>query len=273
MALLPPFFLDCVVAIGIKDPKSGEKSWIATGFLYGYLNRVEKDGKKNYLVGLITNRHVFENQQEVTLRFNTKKDEPAREYRLILHNEKNEPQWFAHSNSEIDVAVIPIPFTLLEEDGIKAAYFFSDEHAADTEKMNELGITEGDFAYVLGFPMGIIGGEKNRAIVRSGSIARIQDALAGASIDYLLDIFIFPGNSGGPVISKPEAIAIKGTKSQAAAHLIGIVKEYISYQDIAISVQTDRPRVVFEENSGLAAVHPVDFIHEIIEKSLESMEK
>lgn len=90
--------------------------------------------------------------------------------------------------------------------------------------MKELEITEGDFAYVLGFPMGIIGDKRNTVIVRSGSIARIRDALAKVNPIFLVDAFVFPGNSGGPVISKPDAISIQGTKSQDAAYLIGIVQ-------------------------------------------------
>jgi len=34
VALIPPFFLDCVVAIGTDD-YDAERVWIASGFLYG----------------------------------------------------------------------------------------------------------------------------------------------------------------------------------------------------------------------------------------------
>jgi hypothetical protein len=100
--------------------------------------------------------------------------------------------------------------------------------------------------------------------VRSGTLARVRDLLARTSKIFLVDAFVFPGNSGGPVILKPEAIAIEGTKAQIAPYLIGIVQAYVPYQDVAVSLQTGRPRVIFEENAGLAAVHPVDFIEETI---------
>ena len=35
--------------------------------------------------------------------------------------------------------------------------------------------------------------------------------------------------------------------------------------DIAVSQQTHRPRIVFEENSGLAEVIPIDRVNETIE--------
>jgi len=128
---------------------------------------------------------------------------------------------------------------------------------------------EGDFAYVLGFPMGIVGERRSTVIVRRAAIARIRDALDKSSNDFLIDAFIFPGNSGGPVVSKPEAISIRGTKSQSASYLIGIVRSHVSYRDVAVSRQTNLPRVIFEENSGLATVHPVDSFQEIIPRFRE----
>ena len=113
--------------------------------------------------------------------------------------------------------------------------------------------------------MGLIGEERNYVIARSGGIARVRDALYSSSKDFLIDTFIFPGNSGGPVILRPEAFSIVGTKTITESYLIGIVKGYVPYQDIAYSLQTQRPRVVFEENSGLASVHPIDFILDILD--------
>src|SRR5205814_3445547 len=138
----------------------------------------------------------------------------------------------------------------LLEQGIRFSYFRSETHVADRSKALELGISEGDGVYSLGFPMGLVGGERNFVIVRQGAIARIRDALAGTTKEFLIDAAIFPGNSGGPVVTRPELASIQGTKAQNAAYLVGLVKAYIPYQDAAISLQTRRPRIVFEENSG-----------------------
>lgn len=56
-----------------------------------------------------------------------------------------------------------------------------------------------------------------------------------------------------------------GTQSQKESRLIGLVKGYITYTDVAISPQTKRPRVAFEENTGLTNVEPVDRIIETIQ--------
>lgn len=139
------------------------------------------------------------------------------------------------------------------------------------DKANEIGVSEGDGVFVLGFPQGNIGTEnRNFAIVRQGCIARVQDWLSKERQNILIDAPVYPGNSGGPVVLKPEPTAIQNTKSNNRASLIGMVESYIPYQDIAISPQTGRPRVVFEENSGLANVIPGDVILETIEGALAS---
>ncbi len=263
MALIPPFFLDCVVAIGTDD-YDAERVWIASGFLYGrYLK--QEAAEKIYQVFLVTNRHVLEGLSRVYLRFNPLEGEAAKELPLDLTDNDGNAIWMAADDSQIDVAVIPIELSRLTGAGVRFAFFKSDEHVANVEKMNALGITEGDFAYVLGFPMGQVGGDKNYVIVRSGTVARIRDVLASVSSEFLVDAFIFPGNSGGPVVSKPELMAVAGTKPQTTAHLIGIVSGYATYRDIAISQLTGRQRVIFEENSGLAAAHPIDFVETIID--------
>ena len=59
---------------------------------------------------------------------------------------------------------------------------------------------------------------------------------------------------GGPVVLRPAAISIQDTKATGRAYLIGIIKSYVPYRDVAVSQRTGNPRVIFEENSGLAAV-------------------
>jgi len=270
--------MDCVVAIGIdnKDVNGHEidnpKTWIATGFLYGYAIKKLDNEKNQYMISLVTNRHVFNNLSSIYLRFNPQANESAWDYKIDLLDDNGDAIWITHQDPEIDIALIPINFNQLIEHKIQANVFQNDNHIANIDKMNKVGITEGDFAYVLGFPMGLVGDHRNTVIVRGGSIARIRDALNRTNKEFLVDAFVFPGNSGGPVISKPEAMSISGTKSLKSANLIGIVKSYVPYQDIAVSVQTKRPRVIFEENSGLASVHPVDFIEEIISEYLKTFD-
>lgn len=272
MALIPKFFLDCVVAIGVPSEKEQVK-WIASGFLYGDFVK-ELDEAIRYNVYLITNRHVFEELKQVFLRFNPRAKEPAKTYLLDLVDKQSKKKlWAPHPNSNIDIAVEPVNIKLLREEGIQFAYFQSDQHVATLDKIGEVGITEGDFVYTLGFPMGLVGPERNYVIARSGNIARIQDAIDRKSNEFLIDAFTFPGNSGGPVVTKPEAIAIQNTKAISSAYLVGVIQSYVPYQDVAVSTQTQQPRVIFEENSGLTAVIPIDFVIEAINVHKQAIAK
>ena len=272
MALIPRFFLDCVIAIGVPSGK-GQVKWIASSFLYGDFFKKAGEEKSIYHVYLVTNRHVFNGLKEVHLRFNPTGKEPAKTYSLDLVDTQSKKLWTPHTDPNIDIAVTTININLLKEHGIQFAYFQSDQHVAALDKVAELGITEGDFIYTLGFPMELVGPERNYVIVRSGNIARIQCAIEHRSNEFLIDALTFPGNSGGPVVTKPEAIAIHETKAVSSAYLIGVVQSYLPYQDFAISEQTKKPRVMFEENSGLTAAIPIDFVKEAIATHKETKAK
>lgn len=84
------------------------------------------------------------------------------------------------------------------------------------------------------------------------------------NIVFLLDSFIFPGNSGSPVFSQPYMNALNGTKNINQTWLLGIVQGFLPYVDEAKSEQTGKTRVTFTENSGLALVHPMDYVEEVI---------
>lgn len=274
MALIPPFFLDCVVAIGVQNTVNGkvQKNWIGTGFLFGqYVKTHDNDNsKKDYKVYLVTNRHVVNNQQSIILRFNPQNEQPAKDYPAILFDKKGKQLWTGHPNPKVDVAVLKININKIHDEGMKFGIFKSDTDIVTKDNMKKHGLSEGDFIYALGFPVGLVSKDRQHVVVRSGIISRVRDLYENRSTDFTVDAFVFPGNSGGPVITKPEVISIQGTTPFKQAALVGIIKSYIPYRDVATSKQTGRPRVIFEENTGLSLVEPVDHILETIAADLRS---
>lgn len=256
MALIPPFFLDCVVSIGVTN--QDQHNWVGTGFIVGR-PFVDDKGNKLYHTFLVTNKHVLEHKPNITLRFNSLEDNPPLDYTFDLE-QNGQKIWVGHTSQEIDIAVFYINPNILKSDSAQFKFFRMDEHVMSVENMKDSGVSEGDGIFVLGFPMGIVGPQKKHVIARTGAIARIRDVIEGQQSPYLIDASVFPGNSGGPVVIRPEAMAIQGTEAISNAALIGIVKSYVPYKDVAISQQTGNPRVMFEENSGLALVETVDNI-------------
>ena len=270
MALLPPFYLDAVVALGVgNDPAT--RSWIGTGFLYGVWDQGSSGEDKGYYVFLVTCKHVLDGHDNIWLKFNVVSGSGSQDINLLLRAKNGRELWIRHPDDSVDLGASFINAKYLSSQNMRLNWFRNDEHTATISDMNSGGITEGDGIYVLGFPMGLVDPMWQSVICRLGCIARIQNVLNSGIGDFLIDASVFPGNSGGPVVLQPEMTAITGTKSIRNAHLIGVVSTYLPYQDVAISMQTRRPRITFDENSGLSSVIPVDRINELMDDSVKRL--
>lgn len=235
-------------SIILFEVQKGSDDFIAigTGFLIKYHD-------KDFIV---TNKHISNNDQ-LFIRFNTK-DNSITSLRFSIKDilEQGEIEWKV--SKECDIAVIPlkikIPNSIIDQIDIRS---FSISLIKDWEYINE-----GDDVYILGFPLRIGTGDQFSPVVRSGIIA-----LKNKPGEFLVDANIFPGNSGGPVFLKSNIFDYrsKNLGKSTPGYLIGIVSSYISYTDVAISSQTKRPRITFEENSGLANVYSSDQIIKLIE--------
>lgn len=255
---IPPSFLDSVVAIykGAPDPSG---SFIGTGFLVKKTNGADK-------VYLVTAKHVTKDQNipiNVRARFNLKSGTGSNYINI------SKEKWTEHPSEGIDVAVMGFTDGFLDGQNIKRHPFTIENHSLTLPQMSKKGISEGDFVYVLGFPMGLVDNTedptargKEYVIVRSGSIARLRDLIDGKdkSSTFLIDTFVFPGNSGGPVILRPEGMYIEGTKPINDSYLIGLVSSYHPYHERLINSQTKKDQMVLTQNSGLTYVIPVDYI-------------
>jgi S1-C subfamily serine protease len=280
-ARIPQFFVDSVVALGRFEPNRGPgqpSEWVteASGFLYGYPADNETDpAKHRYHVYLVANRHVLANHSQILVRMNAEKaTDLVREFTLALKDNAGADLWVSHPSPSTDVSVIGINAQFLHENGLQSAFFAGDKHTADKAKMKNIGLSIGDEVFVLGFPMGLSGtAQRNFVIARRGSIARLSDVFESAATTFLIDSLVFPGNSGGPVVSVPDLNSIEGTKSQNAAYLIGVVRGYLPYTDVAVSQQTGQLRMITQENSGLAEIIPVDYIDETIRAAMAAEAK
>lgn len=114
--------------------------------------------------------------------------------------------------------------------------------------------------FIIGFPLGLRSEAYATPIVRRAIVAR-SDAVV-----IIVDGFVYPGNSGGPVIYEP-SVQLGPSFSTPILQgdwLVGMVLSEISYVEPAISVHTGRPRITFEDNSGLCNVLPAELILELL---------
>jgi hypothetical protein len=219
---------------------------LGTGFLL-----TSEDGSQTLL---ITAKHVIldssgQIKQFLTYRFNEKTNASD-----LLNDDLltiNFGKWFISSNSDLACRFIP---ALPNSDILVVPYpiLLSSKSVDVTAPV-----------VILGFPMGLRSEHYATPIARHGIVARSDNG------ELVLDTFVFPGNSGGPVFYCPvlKVGANLTTPLFNSEKVIGVVVEYIPYVDVAISPQTQRPRITFEENSGLSIATPADRIIELLGRS------
>ena len=244
MALLPPKYLQSIVALGeMADPESREAPGepmrnLATGFLYAY-PRAEGQTHDGFRLWLVTCKHVIlqpreENPDEIMVRLNKSGNQGMQTFRISLR-QGEEPKWTLHPKA--DVAVIPASCSDLESKGVQWETFAEGRNALKRKDAIEVGLSEGDEVFVLGFPVGWRPGSQDYPIVRHGMLAQIQGWLRGEHHTFLVDGSGFPGNSGGPVVTKPQFRAVEGTRNVPRSWLVGMVcKRELSTQPVDLQI-------------------------------------
>lgn len=272
MAIIPERFMNAVVAIGIDQfDIDGKRVWIGSGFI---VKRKELQNSNFSTYYIITNKHVIRNLRQIYMRFNSLSGAFVKDYNINLYDNMGRPLFSAHSNQGTDIVAIQFtPQTLINDMSIWDA-FDLDTHTLTLEQMQSTGVEEGSFVYALGFPMNLVH-EIKSPICRLGCVSRIRDAflLSQNYPTFLVDAQTFPGNSGGPIISRPEQMSIVGTPTNSCANLIGILSAYLPYKDVLICQQTGEVQMIQTENSGLTVVHPVDRIKEVVEMEWQRNER
>ncbi len=243
-----------VVFLG-KIDREGKPQFYATGFLVGVQNIYHLLTARH----VVTDRETGELQDDKMLAFFNSKDGriTSRSIKDIKRNFN--VNWIFHQNAEVDIAIIPFGLDP-QKDDVKV---IPDNLFLSPDSLFELYDV-----FFLSYQPGVKFQKGIAPIIRGGTISTINEDKT-----FYVDAFAFPGNSGSPVFLKPSPIRFdeKGISiggDPLGGKFIGIVGEYIPYQEVAISTQTGRPRVVFEENTGLSKVWSVTFIREILESSV-----
>lgn len=246
-----------VVFLGTID-EEGHPQYCGTGFLV--------DVEKNY--HLVTAKHLI-----MEMRDNKFTGKLADNDLHVFFNAKNnviksrtikelktqfDVDWIFHDNNEVDVAIIPFGLDPKSDD-VKV---IPDNLFLDIDRLFELYDI-----FFLSYQPGITSQNKVSSVIRTGTVSLINDDKT-----FYIDASAFPGNSGSPVFLRQSFARFDETKNAIIMgndplewKFVGIVGGYIPYREVAISVQTKRPRIIFEENTGLSRVWSTSFLSEIIE--------
>lgn len=264
MALIPEFYMDAVVALGVEQ-QTGQKKWCATGFLVG-----KKVDENAYQIFLVTNKHVFQGEKHMLVRLNLPHTTTAKDFSIDLIKDNGEKVYSEHPNNVVDVACVYINGAFVQKELGGISYFELDSHTLTRKEMLENEIVEGSLVYTLGFPAGLVGVTTKAPLCRLGCISRIKESVNVEG--FMLDTQNFPGSSGSPVINRLETSFLEGSKHFNKTCLIGILASYIPYADKLTSFQTGKVMQITQENSGLAIAYSVDAIKEVIELETKRIE-
>lgn len=238
------------------NPQSNEPMYFATGMLMNVNDTFHLITAKHVVVkkaadGRLTNEIQDEN---LSLFFNLKTGGIAsRSIKEIKSTFKVE--WIFHENSDIDIAIIPFGLNEKTDDvkTLQKELFYEDEIAELLD------------VFYLAYQPGTKHINRISPIFRVGTISLINE-----DETFYIDGSAFPGNSGCPVFIKPSVSRYdkdgnwKLGGDSIGGKFLGIVGEYLPYVDVAFSMQTNRARVRFEENTSLSKIWPIKFIDEII---------
>lgn len=259
MAIIPDSYLNAVVSIGQENQNDHSISWIGTGFIIR--QRVYDD---QHCCMLVTNKHVIEGKDHLYIRIKKKNSEDLVSFRCVLSGPEH-MDYSVHPNPEIDIAALHLPWKIIIDNGLDASSFDLTHNAISSNEIIEHGGGPGTIVYMLGYPMGLAVNDSNVPICRMGCIARLLPRDVDRTHYILLDIQNFPGNSGSPVITRPEIISVNNTKAMRETSLIGIVKGYYPYTEQLMNLQTKEIVETRAENSGIAVMHPTEYIREVTE--------
>jgi S1-C subfamily serine protease len=193
---------------------------VGTGFVLG--KNVGDSGR--YV--LVTAAHVLEDIKEefahVHFRIEKTVDEWKRIETALRIRSNGKPLWTKHPDADVAVMYIGVPTGAI--DGVIGTPLLAND-----EMLRRYEVHPGDALNCLGFPLGFESSEVGFPVLRSGKIASYPLVPTKQTKTFLIDIEVFPGNSGGPVFFTDSNRHYKGTKEvhigETTQFLMGLVSE------------------------------------------------
>lgn len=167
--------------------------------------------KDRYVEVLVSNRHVFENLQEITLhisKLNEKEDEIDGfvNYRYVV---KDRRFLILHPDSNVDLALLLVNgifFDVYRQIGRKV-YFksVSSEQIANFSSDKYDAVEE---VLMVGYPNGIWDNVNNRPVIRRGITATDPKSNYLGKSEFLIDCACIEGSSGSPIFSVHKGVSV-----------------------------------------------------------------
>lgn len=241
-------------------------STIGTGFYYSF--QIDSIS----IPCLVTNLHVVKNTSLNRMVF-TRADSlfyPMKGELIEYNNVTSQLPWIPHP--KYDLAILPLyPIfeQIFNESKTKINYISFDEFLIPNDSLiNTLSAIE--TVLMIGYPKGYWDSKNNYPIVRRGTTATPIFSDFNKNNEFLLDIPIYPGSSGSPIILLNEGSYSDGRGGLVAGNrifLLGIATQSIDQKNNSDHTNVDTPLniAVVIKSSALNDFKPI--ISNIIKKS------
>lgn len=181
--------------VRIETEADGQRG-AGTGFFFAY-----SEGQLRHLF-IVTNKHVVRGAQTGRLLF-TRSDgeQPKIGERVTLTLTDFETRWYGHPDDDVDVAVTPLDWMLMELKIREGKDVFiravSDNLIPNPQAVAELDALER--IVFVGYPSALYDQVNLTPILRVGVTATPVALDYGGRRVFLIDASVFPGSSGSPV--------------------------------------------------------------------------
>ena len=195
-------------------------SWTGTGFFVDALD----EEKKNRIPLLVTNRHVLENGESLTLQLRTQNEdgEPQDKEQFKVAIKDLQKICLYHPDKDVDVAAISIAF-LLNKAAEEGKKLFSVPFTLNLipNEATEKALFGMEDVLSIGYPDYIWDETNNLPIFRKGITVSNPTVNYEGEPEFLIDVPVLPGTSGSPVLIYSNTnVGMKDGKMQQAGRLI-----------------------------------------------------
>ncbi len=154
---------------------------------------------KDTVLCIVTNFHVIKGAKTGVLRFTESINNKPNYGHIITKTITPFSSWIKHPSQ--DLAILPITPIINEIRGVgKLPYMvsFEESNLLNTQQLNELTAIED--VLMIGYPVGFWDSTNNLPVVRKGLTATPIYLNYEGRPHFLLDISIYPGSSGSPIV-------------------------------------------------------------------------
>jgi hypothetical protein len=220
---------------------------IGTAFFFNY------GFAKDSVLALITSKHVIENCDHGSIKITSGKEgKPNYKEPISLELSNFQKRWIKHPTEDIAIFLIaPILNNYIKQNGTNFYLkSFAESNIPSEEKLNKFSAIENVF--MIGFPKGFSDNVNNVPIVRQGVTATPIFLDFNGDRKFLLDIPIYPGSSGSPIIIFEEGSYMEENSvimGGVRLFLLGISLQSQNYSAIGMTLSSDSTKRVQTETS------------------------